>query len=68
MVTVAPELGAHAPKARLHLICDEQPACGMNGGGYPSASMYNPNVPQTAYLLPAAAGPQTVAVDPLKTH
>jgi hypothetical protein len=30
-------------------------ACGMNGGGYPSAGM-------------AAAGPQTVAVDPLKTH
>ncbi len=44
-------------------------ACGMNGGGgYPSAGMYNPNVPQTAFLLPAAAGPQTVAVDPLKTH
>jgi hypothetical protein len=41
----------------------------MNGGGgYPSAGMYNPNVPQTAFLLPAAAGPQTVAVDPLKTH
>ncbi|HCP13611.1 MAG TPA: hypothetical protein DIT89_14860 [Planctomycetaceae bacterium] len=42
-------------------------ACGQ-AGGYPSAGLYNPSVPQTALLLPTAAGPQTVAIDALKTH
>lgn len=44
-------------------------ACGAAAPGYPSAGMYNPNIPATAYAAPVngAYGPQMVQVDQLRT-
>ena len=45
-------------------------ACGAMAPGYPSASVYSPGVPQTAYLQPQVAGyaPQMVMTDTLSTY
>jgi hypothetical protein len=44
-------------------------ACGAMAPGYPSANLYNPAVPQTAFIQPTTANyaPQMVMTDPLGT-
>jgi len=45
-------------------------ACGAMAPGYPSASVYNPGVPQAAFMQPQGAGyaPQMVMTDTLSTY
>jgi hypothetical protein len=45
-------------------------ACGAMAPGYPSASIYNPGVPQAAFMQPQGAGyaPQMVMTDTLPTY
>ena len=45
-------------------------ACGAMAPGYPSAGLYNPGIPQTAFVQPQGAGyaPQMVMTDTLSTY
>jgi hypothetical protein len=44
-------------------------ACGAAAPGYPSAGLYNPAIPQTAFIQPTTTNyaPQMVMTDPLGT-
>lgn len=66
--------GGYAPYGGGGCSPCQSGACGAMAPGYPSAGMYNPGVPQSAFIAPQVAGyapqgaPQMVMMDTLSTY
>ncbi len=66
--------GGYAPYGGGGCSPCQSGACGAMAPGYPSANMYNPGVPQSAFLAPQVSGyapqsgSQMVMLDTLSTY